>query len=814
MQGHRRNECQTNPYTSSQQPRVQTQGQAQGQIPAPAQTTQPNVNVCSMLTANPSTYITVSLDGKAQFCLLDTGCDFSLIPHRLVSKYVLLNSDTKVYAANGNKLNVLGKLEVEFMIKNLKLRTQILVSDDIHDFMLGYDFLSAQKAVWDFEQNSLTIKGVTIPLETREKRATCCRIYAVEDTQIPPNTEMNVPVKLVHHSVRSLKTDWLVTPKALANNVYMARVLLPDESDRAAIRVLNISDKPFVLNSKNLVGNAIAAETVEDKTAINSFCNTVADKVVTDYSFLQPVFGSLPDDLDPRERSNIIDFLKDYQDIFSRHEYDLGRTDLLTHHIDTGDAKPFRQPLRRHPQKYLEVIDEATDKMLGGDIIEPACSPWASNVVVVSKQDKTPRITLDYRQLNTVSRKDSYPLPNTAECLDAFRGAAYFSALDLRSSFYQVPLADEDRDKTAFITRRGQFRFKCLPMGLCNSPGTFQRLMDLVLRGLTWSSVLVYIDDIVVFANSPSELRKRLEEVFVRLRKANLKLKPSKVKLFQKEITFLGHKISAQGVAMDESKIAEIVNWPAPRNLLQVKQFLGMAGYYRRYVKDYAKHSSPLNELNRKEEPFVWTDKRQSAFNYLKNCLVTAPILAMSRDEGKFVLDVDASDYAVGVVLQQEQDDLLRVIGYSSRSFNKHEKNYCITRKELAAIIFGLQQYRQYLLGRNFVIRSDHAALTYLLTTKNPIGQQARWMDFMSEFTFEIVHRAGVSHGNADSLSRKSPCDTGGIRCKQCHRGEVDIEDEPDIGVGLCAVVTTRAQQRCADNEFDSVTNSIQISRS
>ena len=187
--------------------------------------------------------------------------------------------------------------------------------------------------------------------------------------------------------------------------------------------------------------------------------------------------------------------MKDFSDVFSKHEYDLGRTDLVEHVIETGNAKPICQRLRKHPQAYLGVIDTEIAKMEACGVIEPSCSPWASNVVVVTKHDKTPRITLDYRQLNDVTYKDSYPLPIIADCLDAFGGASFFALLDLRSSFYQVPLAEKDRDKTAFITRRGQWRFRSLPMGLSNSPGTFQRLMDLVLRGMTWSSVLVYIDD-------------------------------------------------------------------------------------------------------------------------------------------------------------------------------------------------------------------------------------------------------------------------------------------------------------------------------
>ena len=249
----------------------------------------------------------------------------------------------------------------------------------------------------------------------------------------------------------------------------------------------------------------------------------------SDFSHVQPVIDSLPDSLSGSERGQATDLIQEYEDVFSKGEHDLGRTTLITHHIETGDARPIRQALRRHPQVYNDIIDEEVGKMLASGIVEPASSPWASNVVVVTKHDKIQRITLDYRALNGVTYKDSYPLPNISDCLDAFKGASRFAILDLRSSFYQVPLAEEDRDKTAFITRRGQYRFKCLPMGLPNSPEAFQRLMDMVMRGLTWASVLVYIDDIVVYGRSFDELKERLEQVFLRLRQANLKLKPSKV---------------------------------------------------------------------------------------------------------------------------------------------------------------------------------------------------------------------------------------------------------------------------------------------
>jgi len=298
------------------------------------------------------------------------------------------------------------------------------------------------------------------------------------------------------------------------------------------------------------------------------------------------VVDSLPSELSVEERLEAVELLHQYQDVFSRDEYDLGRTTLIEHKIDTADARPIKQGLRRQPQTTHGIIDEFTTNMEEQGIIEKSASPWASNVVIVTKHDGTPRITLDYCMLNNVTYKDSYPLPNISDCLDAFKGSSWFGILDLRSSFYQVTLAEADRDKTAFITRKGQWRFCSLPMGLSNSLATFQRLMDMVLRGLTWESVLVYIDDIVAYAHTYEELKTRLEKVFIRLRGANLKLKPTKVKLFQREIQFLGHRISGDGVAMDPAKISEIISWHRPKNVHDVRQVLGLCGYYRRFVND------------------------------------------------------------------------------------------------------------------------------------------------------------------------------------------------------------------------------------
>jgi len=492
--------------------------------------------------------------------------------------------------------------------------------------------------------------------------------------RIPANTEQNVPVKLVKSTWRSTTSaDWVVHPKQIEENVFTVRVLVPGETRHASVGDVNLSEHTVDLPADTDLGTAEVAIVIPGPvdTGPKSMWSKAAGG--TTYEHLQSVVDSLPTELSMEERLEAVELLHQYQDVFSCHEYDLGRTTLVEHKIDTSDARPIKQGLRRQAQTTHTIIDEFTSNMEKQGIIDKSASPWASNVVVVTKSDGTLRITLDYRMLNNVTYKDSYPLPNISDCLDVLKGSSWFGILDLRSSFYQVPLADADRDKTAFITRRGQWRFCSLPMGLSNSPATFQRLMDMVLRGLSWESVLVYIDDIVVYADTYDELKIRFEEVFRRLQGANLKLKPTKVRLFQREIQFLGHRISGKGVAMDPAKISEIVSWHRPKSVHEVWQFLGLCGYYRRYVQDYTRIAAPLHKLTKLGEQFLWTEVRDNANEKLKTHLVTAPILAMSLDVGKYTLDVNASNWAAGAVLQQEQ----------------------------GGMIFGMKNYRQYLLGRN-----------------------------------------------------------------------------------------------------------------
>ena len=411
-------------------------------------------------------------------------------------------------------------------------------------------------------------------------------------------------------------------------------------------------------------------------------------------NFVQELVSNVHNSLPESTRRVLTDILVRHADVFSQAEDDLGTTDTVTHSIDTADAKPIRERLRRYPPAHMEAISQQVDDYLRQGVIEPASSAWASNLVLVKKKDGSYRCCVDYRRLNAVTRKDAYPLPRIDVCLDALATAKWFSTFDLKSSYHQVLVNPSDSDKTAFICPKGMYKFRKMPFGLCNSGATFQRLMDVVLSGLHFQVCLVYIDDIILFSTTVDEHLERLITVLGRLRAAGLKLKPEKCALFQKSVSFLGHVVSECGIATDPKKIKAVVEWPVPKTVREVRAFLGLAGYYRRFVTHFASIADPLNAMMGKGKKFIWTVETQKSFDRLKSALTSPPVLAMPLDLGDFILDCDAADQNIGAVLSQIQDGSERVIAYASRKLDRREVNYCVTRKELLAVVYFLRYFR------------------------------------------------------------------------------------------------------------------------
>ena len=563
-----------------------------------------------------------------------------------------------------------------------------------------------------------------------------------------------------------------------------ARTVLPPKFTDLRVPVINLHNNDQVLVKGTKLGTLEKAEEVEPaedgKPLSDSTFAKSESKSLRRAEAIDQMIEDLPEELNDEQRRQVKKLLRQNEGIFSKGEHDIGRTQLIEYRIDTGDHRPIRQSLRRQPFQHLEIIDKQVKDMKDAGIIESAASPWAFNVVLVKKKDGNLRFCVDYRRLNAITYKDSYPLPLIDNCLNALSGSSWFSTLDLRSGYYNIPIAEEDRDKSAFITRSGCFRFTVMPFGLTCAPSVFQRLMDFVLGGLHYLTCLVYIDDIIIFGKSFDQQLERLGEVFDRIRQANLKLKPSKCSLFRRNVEFLGHVVSKEGIAMQEDKVKAIKTWPSPRNLTELRAFMGTSGYYRRFVKDFSTIAAPLFALMKKGVTWEWTDECEEVFEGLKAELISKPILALPTDDGTCVFDSDASDFGLGAVLSQTQNGEERVIAFASRTLSKPELKYEVTRKELLAVVFGLKQFRQYLLGRHIILRTDNAALSWLRRTPEPMPQLARWLTLIEQYDYEVQHREGKRHGNADGLSRRPV--TKEVRINGGGEAATETEDSENLG--------------------------------
>lgn len=382
--------------------------------------------------------------------------------------------------------------------------------------------------------------------------------------------------------------------------------------------------------------------------------------------FLREIFKRESEDLTEEQKDLFAQFLAEFQDIFSEGIV-AGNCNVVEHTINVNNSNPIKQAPRRIPLKMRREVEQILEDTKRQKVIEESQSPWVSPAVMVKKKDGSIRFCVDYRKLNSVTSKDSYPIPRIDDMLDQLSGNSWFSSLDLKSGYWQVKIRPEDKEKTAFSIGNGLWQFTVMPFGLCNAPATFERLMEKVLQQLLFKICLVYLDDVIIFSGSFEEMLGRLRQVFLRLRMANLKLNPKKCFFFRREIKYLGHVISERGITTDPEKISSIKDWPIPRTKKQVRSFLGFCSYYRKFVKGFSLIAKPLFSLTENVRKFVWTEQCDAAFRELKKRLMSSPILCFPKDEGRFILDTDASNHGIGAVLSQVQDGVEKVIAYFSR---------------------------------------------------------------------------------------------------------------------------------------------------
>ncbi|XP_023190648.1 uncharacterized protein LOC111608786 [Xiphophorus maculatus] len=480
--------------------------------------------------------------------------------------------------------------------------------------------------------------------------------------------------------------------------------------------------------------------------------------------------------------------LAERPEVFSLTEWDVGLAKGVEHHIRLNDSRPFRERVRRLAPADIDDVRRHLQELLAAGIIKESRSPYASPIVIARKKTGKIRMCIDYRTLNSRTIPDQYTLPRIDDALACLTGSRWFSVLDLRSGYYQIEMAEEDKEKTAFICPLGFYQFERMPQGITGAPATFQRLMEKAVGDMNLLQCLVYLDDLIVFGRTLEEHEERLLKVLDRLREQGLKLSIDKCQFCQPQVKYVGHIVSAAGVATDPDKIKAVANWEPPVNLKSLQSFLGFCGYYRKFIANYSAIVRPLTDLTkgypptqkkqRKNERIVtpyyhpsesfgerWTLECTEAFRKIIQCLTHAPVLAFADPTKPYILHVDASLDGLGAVLNQEHSDGLRPVAFASRKLSQSERNYPVHQLEFLALKWAVvDKFHDYLYGARFTVRTDNNPLTYVLTTAKLNATGHRWLAALTTYDFDIQYKPGRDNVDADWLSRNAIGDELGWR--------------------------------------------------
>lgn len=748
-----------------------------------------------------------SLTGNCTF-MIDSGSDINLIKKNCICSDIRTNQYNIVtlQGISPEPVSTAGSIVIPLLGRETEFH---LVPDDIafpQQGILGIRFLREHNAIIDFKNKCLHYDNSLIPFTETEY------------INIKPRSVTPFHVTITNPE---LTTGYLPFTKSI-EGIYLGNAIVTNVNGRAYLPIFNTTDEEHNMEipAVALQEYDIADNTVPRSPAADVSNNFNSDSITESYddcnyfNFLTEVtsfdtrgsyrgfgiprgavnsrenqtatghssnFSTTSDPIDDRVNLTLqllrTDHLnseeKDHlTNLITTHSYRfqlpfdrLEHTSAAQHTIPTLNEMPIHTKQYRFPPVHKEEINRQVNTLLDDDIIEYSSSPYSSPVWIVPKKpdsagNKRWRMVIDYRNLNEKTIGDAYPLPNITDILDQLGNAKYFSVLDLASGFHQIPMDPKDAPKTAFSTPYGHYQFKRMPFGLKNAPATFQRLMDNVLSGLQGNELFVYMDDIVVYAKSLQEHANKFERLMKRLKAANLKLQPDKCEFLRKEVAYLGHTISADGVRPDPNKIKAITEFPVPRSPTNIKQFLGLVGYYRRFIPQFSKIAKPLTDLLKKDRRFYWETTHTLAFNQLRKSLCSEPILQYPDFTRPFILTTDASGYAIGGVLSQGNIGKDLPIAYVSRVLNKAEQNYSVIEKECLAIVYCTNHFRPYLYGRKFTIVTDHKPLIWLHSIKDPSSRLWKWRTKLAEYDYEIQYKKGRLNNNADALSRNPPLAT------------------------------------------------------
>lgn len=705
----------------------------------------------------------------------------------------------EVEGLGGFKLDVLGVWQFDAVnVYGQRVLLNACVVDGIEsEFLVGTDFLEKHEASIDYNSHEVRYGNgrskVVIPFKTfnheSEVGAAVARVVrrTKVDTQQARSMEVAVPAEDGEIG--------LFIPTAVNHgNVMVAATLTAAKDGKVSIPVLNVDGKRIKLPGREELGTWIPVD--QDMELLEASGAMTRQKV-------EEWLKNMPGDekplrneaeinistTDDEERALLLKLLRIYRTTLeSEGDCPPSTATGVKHHIDTGTHAPIMEKRRRHAQSENEIIDDNVRKMLASGVIEEANGAWGFPVVLVKKKDGEVRFCIDYRSLNKITKRDVYPLPRIDETLEALHGARRFSTLDLKAGYWQIEMAEEDKDKTAFTTRQGLYRFVRMPFGLMNAPSTFQRMMNCVLRGLTWLTCLVYLDDIIIYTRGSIERHVvELAVVLERLRIAGLSLKPKKCSFATNTIEYLGHQLAPEGIKPLDRLVDAVRQFPAPKDEKEVKRFVHLAGYYRRFVAGFGSMMAPLTKLLRKGSEWEWGGPQQRAFDQIKAVLTAKPLLIYPDFTKPFVIVTDASVVGLGACLMQDHGQGLQPVAYASKVNNPVVAKYPIHELECLAVIWAVKLFRPFIYGRRFTVNTDHRALSWLMKSPHLVPRLHRWALTLQEYDFSLKYRAGRTNVVADGLSR------------------APVPDEGSSDVSIMEVGTTNDGKPAAGSESDGL---------
>ena len=604
---------------------------------------------------------------------------------------------------------------------------------------------SFDEVIFNFQNNDIVMDGRKI-LKAKQPHRKAVRIDGV--TNIPVRSEQIAMVR-ASKGCAFLTSDF--QPKKIpgCNQLYISKArVVPNFEGRFLITVVNVGTKPIIIGNRQVIGHLNEPGEVVASINVNNGNAIESEKVTFENVIMK-------DNLSAEQKGEVFRLIKKYEGIVAQNPKNPPRNNLTEHEIITEGNRPSYAKPRRIPLAWEKEIDTQVSEMLSNGIIRPSKSPWNAPIILVRKKDQSMRFVCDFRDLNDLTKKDTYPLPQIKDVIDKMHGAKYWTTLDAASAYWSIPLSEESKEKTAFSVPRGKFEFEVTPFGLCNAGRSYQRMIDMVLSDLPKDRILAYVDDIVIFSRTFEDHLKDLESVFCKLAEANVSIKLSKCVFAASEVEYLGFLLSEEGIRPQCKLTDAIVNFGTPRNKKEVKRFLGMAGFYREFIEHFATIADPLNNLTKDNVVFVWSTECADAFEKLKLALSSAPVLAFPRMDTEFVVTVDASNVAVGGELSQMQEDgLIHPVAYFSNALKETQRNWSPYTQEAFALVIATRHWDTYLRGTPFIFHSDHNPLVQLRKKKNPKGMIGRWITELESFTYEVKYIPGKSNKKADALSR------------------------------------------------------------